>query len=57
MEHKQEQEGSGGCFNLEHRSQSGCFNLEHSDQTGGQWLMYLSGTQQSIRSTLVDALF
>ena len=31
---KQEQEGSGGCF-----------NQEHSDQTGGQWLMYLSGTK------------
>ena len=32
----------------------GCFNLEHSGQSGGQWMMYLSGTQWSNRSSIVD---
>ena len=35
---------------------SRCFNLEHRGQTGLQWLMYFSGTQQSIRSTVVDVI-
>ena len=54
------QECSNRCSNLEHRGQQecsgGCSNLEHSDQTGGQWLMYLSGTMESIRNAVVDVI-
>ena len=34
-----------------------CSILEHGGQSGVKWLMFYSGTQQSIRSEVVDVLF